>query len=195
MVILRWKMDRKQWILDAATECFSEYGYKGTSVEQVAKRANVGKGTIYTYFKNKEELLQVIMMRVVQRFELSLEKNVVAHVPFHENAQQVLKDFLKFQKENALTFQLFKEMRELKTAEVVTIVQEFEDCIVALLKKQLNVAVQNGEIVACNLELTAFLTYHMYLALVAEWSKRHKPLTDEEISKVFQLFFCGGLMR
>ena len=54
-------MDRKQEILEAATKSFSLFGYKATTMEQVAKIANVGKGTIYTFFENKEVLFQEIV--------------------------------------------------------------------------------------------------------------------------------------
>lgn len=52
-------MDRRQEILEAATKSFSLFGYKATTMDQVAKLANVGKGTIYTFFANKEELFHV----------------------------------------------------------------------------------------------------------------------------------------
>ena len=54
-------MDRRQEILEAATKSFSLFGYKATTMEQIAKIANVGKGTIYTFFENKEVLFQEIV--------------------------------------------------------------------------------------------------------------------------------------
>ncbi|MGQ0422282.1 TetR/AcrR family transcriptional regulator, partial [Bacillus sp. HC-Mk] len=46
-------IDRKRSIIEAATKSFSAFGYKATTMYQVAKLANVGKGTIYTFFKNR----------------------------------------------------------------------------------------------------------------------------------------------
>ncbi len=51
--------DRKKLIVEAAAKSFSEFGYKATTMDHVARSAGVGKGTIYTFFKNKEELLQL----------------------------------------------------------------------------------------------------------------------------------------
>lgn len=45
--------DKKQQIIDAATQSFSLFGYKATTMDQVAKMANVGKGTIYTLFQKQ----------------------------------------------------------------------------------------------------------------------------------------------
>jgi len=50
------KKEKKNRILEAATEVFSQKGYAGASVADIAARADVGKGTIYEYFDSKEDL-------------------------------------------------------------------------------------------------------------------------------------------
>lgn len=42
---------KKKGILEAATRSFGKFGYKATTMSQIAKQANVGKGTIYTFFQ------------------------------------------------------------------------------------------------------------------------------------------------
>ena len=46
----------EQQIQAAAGRLFLHYGYRKTSVDQIAREAGIGKGTIYNYFRNKEEL-------------------------------------------------------------------------------------------------------------------------------------------
>ncbi len=46
----------------------SSFGYKATTMDQVARLANVGKGTIYTFFKNKEELFSKATRRYIEEF-------------------------------------------------------------------------------------------------------------------------------
>ncbi|PQA85967.1 TetR/AcrR family transcriptional regulator [Hyphococcus luteus] len=43
-------------ILEAASSCFAEAGYDATSMDDVAAAAGVSKGSLYDYFKNKEDL-------------------------------------------------------------------------------------------------------------------------------------------
>lgn len=43
-------------ILDAADRLFAQFGFKKTTVEEIAQEAGIGKGTIYLHFKSKEEL-------------------------------------------------------------------------------------------------------------------------------------------
>ncbi len=52
--------DRKQQILEVASEIFSKTGYYETSMKDVAQKAGIAVGTIYIYYKNKEELLDGI---------------------------------------------------------------------------------------------------------------------------------------
>lgn len=51
------KAKRRLRILEAATALFVAQGYRKTSVDQIAERAGIGKGTIYLHFKTKPEIL------------------------------------------------------------------------------------------------------------------------------------------
>jgi TetR/AcrR family transcriptional regulator, fatty acid metabolism regulator protein len=49
--------DKRRRILDAATKVFARKGYFGAKVSEIAGRADVADGTIYLYFRNKEDIL------------------------------------------------------------------------------------------------------------------------------------------
>jgi AcrR family transcriptional regulator len=51
------KKTTKKAILQAAIQLFSEKGYENTSIEQLAKVAGIGKGTVYGYFATKRDIL------------------------------------------------------------------------------------------------------------------------------------------
>lgn len=64
-------MDRKgkkDHIMQAALELFAERGYHGTPVSLIADRANVGSGTIYRYFKDKDDLVNTLYRHWKQKF-------------------------------------------------------------------------------------------------------------------------------
>ena len=52
----REKLVRHQQILDAAYEVFNQVGFFAATMDQIAERAEIAKGTIYIYFKSKEEV-------------------------------------------------------------------------------------------------------------------------------------------
>lgn len=53
----RSKADKRSLITEAAVEVFAERGFHQARVSDIARRAGVADGTIYLYFKNKEDLL------------------------------------------------------------------------------------------------------------------------------------------
>jgi AcrR family transcriptional regulator len=50
-------IDKRDLIVSAATRCFMERGFAATRIAEIADAAGVGKGTVYEYFRAKEELL------------------------------------------------------------------------------------------------------------------------------------------
>ena len=62
------KEAKREQILDAAVLEIARRGYYGTTVSTIARRAGVADGTIYLYFKSKEDLLVSIFERAMQRF-------------------------------------------------------------------------------------------------------------------------------
>jgi AcrR family transcriptional regulator len=65
----RRKAERPQEILEAAFVEFSRNGYATTTLDQIAERAGVTKGTIYVYFESKEHLF-ISMVREVTKTAL-----------------------------------------------------------------------------------------------------------------------------
>ena len=53
--------DTKERLIKAALDLFSENGYEGTSVDQIAKAVGIKTPSIYAHFKGKEELLGAII--------------------------------------------------------------------------------------------------------------------------------------
>ncbi len=61
---LREKENRCNTILKAAETLFGRKGYHQTSIEEIADLAEVSTGTVYFYFKNKEDLLIKLMQEI-----------------------------------------------------------------------------------------------------------------------------------
>jgi AcrR family transcriptional regulator len=59
-VTSQYKMDIKERIVQSAIDCFSTYGFDRTRMDDIAQTANISKGTVYLYFKSKEDLFYAI---------------------------------------------------------------------------------------------------------------------------------------
>ena len=62
------RREREELIIQAAEEIFEEKGYYEASMDEIATRVGVAKGTIYTHFPGKEELVVAIFKRNLQTF-------------------------------------------------------------------------------------------------------------------------------
>ncbi|MEE4113184.1 MAG: TetR/AcrR family transcriptional regulator [Desulfobacteraceae bacterium] len=62
----REKERRRQQIIIAAKRVFSENGFNKATMEDIAKEAELSPGTLYLYFKNKEELYASLSLRILQ---------------------------------------------------------------------------------------------------------------------------------
>src|SRR5271156_4958351 len=60
--------EKYQRILDAAVDVIAERGYFNSPVSAIAKRAGVADGTIYLYFKSKDDVLRTAIDATFERF-------------------------------------------------------------------------------------------------------------------------------
>ncbi|KTS26452.1 TetR/AcrR family transcriptional regulator [Pantoea sp. BS_4] len=66
-------MNRRKEILQAAEYCMRQKGFYQTSVQSIARHANVSVGLIYKYYKNKEAIIEELIENVVQRMTALLK--------------------------------------------------------------------------------------------------------------------------
>ncbi|WP_186576218.1 TetR/AcrR family transcriptional regulator [Aquibacillus kalidii] len=63
-------------IIDAAVTVIAENGYHASQVSKIAKQASVADGTIYLYFKNKEDILVSLFQEKMGQFIVKIEKEI-----------------------------------------------------------------------------------------------------------------------
>jgi len=102
--------DKRDRILKAAVKVFARTGFHATRVSEVAKAAGVADGTIYLYFKSKEDLLVALFEDRVKRLLDHLE----SELPKHDDAPTRLRAIIDMQ------LGLLEGEREL--AEVITVI-------------------------------------------------------------------------
>ncbi len=60
--------DKREAILRAATKVFARKGYFNSKVADVAREAGIADGTVYLYFKSKDEILHSVFDRAMEEF-------------------------------------------------------------------------------------------------------------------------------
>jgi AcrR family transcriptional regulator len=80
----REKERRRQEIIAAAREIFSAKGFNSATMEEIASKAELSPGTLYLYFKNKEELHTSLSINILAHLGKELEKVVGQDISVEE---------------------------------------------------------------------------------------------------------------
>lgn len=101
--------EKRERILKAAIEVFAKNGFYATRVSEIAKAAGVADGTIYLYFKNKNDVLITIFEEGIRRLLAILRDVADSEEPFERQVSRIIE----------LQLGLLEDQREL--AEVITV--------------------------------------------------------------------------
>lgn len=185
--------DRRKQVTEAAALSFARFGYKGTTMDQVAKLARVGKGTIYTFYANKEELFGEILTGLIRDLRTVADETLNPSLPFADNLMNVLHRVLDYRDRHALAVKLSQEVRDIGTPRVKEGLESVEQAIIGYIARHVREASDKGEIRECDPELTAYMMLKMYLALTDDSNSMHKPLEKDEVLKHFRFYCIEGL--
>lgn len=91
-------------ILNAAKELFEKKGILQTTMDDIAKKAEYSKSTIYVYFKSKDEIYNHIIFESMQMLKDRLSEAVTKNVSFKELFFSICRNLEQFQQEYPLYF-------------------------------------------------------------------------------------------
>lgn len=156
-------------ILKAAMEVFSEYGFHDTSVESVARRAGVSKGSIYTHFRNKEDLFMSVVEWGESLLNESLRDISESEIDIREKLKRYLRAYIDFIGKRESFFKVI-------IIEKLRLHHDFHDKFydrfyesLSVMKNELSTGIENGAIVPTNVHLSAVMIYGMINSLYIDW--------------------------
>jgi AcrR family transcriptional regulator len=82
---------RARHILDAAQELLLAKGYRDASMDEIALRAGVAKGTLYQHFGHKDDLVLALFDRHLARFEQTVQEAAATDLPARERLERILR--------------------------------------------------------------------------------------------------------
>ena len=182
-------------ILKKKKKLFTNYGFKKVSMDEIASEAGVTKKTVYTYFSSKEELLKYCIKEELQNMRKIIENVESKKLDFMETVHQVIYNLLKYKKNCKFLKMLFKESEILKNEQLKENLKIVDKEIQNYIRKQLELAIQNDKIEVQNIDITTFLIYKMYIALMIDWNEDYKKLDEKEIADNILHFLVNGLKR
>ena len=82
--------NKRNQLVEAACAVFAEKGYASTRVADIAKRAGVGKGTVYEYFSSKEELLFAVFESINVDISVRMDRALSAGASSEEQLHNLM---------------------------------------------------------------------------------------------------------
>jgi AcrR family transcriptional regulator len=147
--------DKKERIIAIADQLFAHFGIQKTTMEDIAKKARMGKSTMYYYFKSKEEIFAEVIRRDSVIFKLELNQAVArGKTPQEKIGNYVLARMKHLKKLRNYYLTLTDEYLE-HYAFVENTRKEFVDYEISTLSTLLNEGVIQGLFTIDSIETTA----------------------------------------
>lgn len=102
---------RREEILDAATICFAQLGYRLTDIQLVANQLDVAKGTIYHYFPSKEQLFLAAVDRGMKQLSAAVDGGLREITEPFDRIRCAIREYLRFFSEHPQIVVLFMHER------------------------------------------------------------------------------------
>ncbi len=100
------KIDRKKLILEEAARLFSAKRFDEVLMDDIAHQAGVGKGTIYTYFADKEELYFAVVFEGIRRLNEQLQRKANRQQNPEDELRRMVHAIVSFFSQNRFFFRL-----------------------------------------------------------------------------------------
>ncbi|WP_319226654.1 TetR/AcrR family transcriptional regulator [Draconibacterium orientale] len=149
--------DTREHILKVAMHIFSKFGFQKTTVDEIAKAAHKAKGSVYYYFRNKEELFQ----NVVEKEFNILQRELINAVDEGKTGKVKLSNYItirmKVLRELSNMYEALKNDYLDYLGFVEQIREKYDNEEVTLVKSILITGMKNGEFEQSDEDQTAFV--------------------------------------
>jgi AcrR family transcriptional regulator len=100
---------KKQEILKAAIRIFATKGYDHATLEEIAEASEFGKGTLYNYFQNKQEIYNAILTNIFQHFTSVIKTIETETNDFQDFFSRLIKTMITYCVENPSEFLMLSQ--------------------------------------------------------------------------------------
>jgi AcrR family transcriptional regulator len=175
---------RHQEVLEVARRIFARLGYAATNVEEIAKEAGMAKGTVYLYFKSKEEVFAAVLASDLECLTNKTIEGMSAAKTFDERLAVFLDLRVAYLQHNRDFLRIyFAEFggRGSRSALISEVIDKLFWRAIDFMRQCLEQAIAQGELRAVPVEPAAFAIFDLARGFVERhlrgWA--YLPLEDD----------------
>ena len=162
-------------ILDVAARLFAGHRFHEARMEDIAAAAEVGKGTIYRYFKDKEELYLALLERAACGISQRLRRETESAETVRERLEGVIQAILGYFDENPHLFDLIQHAEAMSRPQALVSWQRWRDEVNDMVRQIFVEARESGAFAVADPELAALLLLGGLRSVLRFGSKPHAP--------------------
>jgi len=183
---------RTEVILVSAMEVFSECGFYEADVDEIARRANVGKGTVYNHFGNKRKLFLSVVEWGLETLKDKILTAVGNITGVQEQINRALFVYFEFFEHHKNFFRVLIQERSIFRERVEKKFTEKYFAHLHLLENAIKKGIESGEMKKVDPHQCALLLIGMSNALIYDWfCKEMDGRLSDRITIVEEIFFNG----
>ena len=178
--------ERKDQILDAASEVFAEKGVHETRMDDIVEKSGLSKGTLYWYFKSKDEIVLNIFERIFSREFANLENMVDANesataciMQFTDQTSEDIKKMLRLMP-LAYEFMGWAFRKKFVQDAFKLYIHKFMDILVPIIQQ----GIDNGEFREVDPKTAAITLGAIFEGTILLWVYDHTLVDTEKQIKV-----------
>ena len=187
----------KDLMIEVARQLFARFGFTNTTMNDIADASKKGRRTLYTYFKNKDEIYHAVIERelhglwhdleLVKRLPISAEEKLMTMMLTHLDK---IKDLVL--RNGSLRAEFFKDIWLVEQVRM-----DFDRKEIQLIEALLREGTLTGHFSAENTRLTAYLLQNIVKGMEVPFisGAYRSQGTVDEIRQVVRHFLLHGLMQ
>lgn len=175
--------------MDAALELFVERGFHGTSTAEIARTAEIATGTLFHYFKTKEDLINRLYIHTKESALSQMEGQFDDDKPLKDNLKDLWSKFIYYCLENPYKFQFIQTFH---TSPYITSLTKEQletrtDTLLGAYKK----GTHDNDLKEISFEMMAEYFWGNIISTFSYFNKYPEKLSDENMDQAFELFWDG----
>jgi AcrR family transcriptional regulator len=195
---LRINMSRKlekthERIFEAAIACFENHGYKKTAIDEIARSAGVGKGTVYLHFKDKDDLFVEVLKHKTDGLLKAATVGIDEEKDTISSLVCMAHNIIGYLNENPLLFNSLRNSRELGITHLQPQLGQLIESAITIKEKVILGGIENGDIKPINARLMAFVLNMAFESFYLTHKSDSLNVSSDEYIEFFERLLREGI--
>lgn len=184
--------DIKEQIIDSARKIFAHFGYKKTTVDEIAYSLHRGKSSIYHYFKSKEEIFKDVIKKEYTFLKKSIDEAIKKQDSPIEKLRAYIITRLKVLLDVSNFFAALRNDYFICLGMIEKIREKYVREEIDIFKSILEEGIGKGIFIVKNIDITAHTIITALKGLEHDWAMtENRYELEENVNNMLDIFFYG----